>query len=283
MIDINGILYKDEEAKVSVFDSGFYYAFSAYETIFIKNSKPAFYQEHINRLQSSLDYIQCEVTLEFFKFLKMRVKKIIEVNSIQDGKLRIVVTPGDFDFFRSNEKKINSILIIQKLGSPKKSISMSLTNIKKPSPPLFPPTVKVTANPYSLFSFREAQEKGLEEGITLTQNGFVSEGSFCNLFWLDKEEKFKTPSLKCSILDGVTRQKIIESSHSLGYGVIESEFPKEELLNCKQLFISSSTRGLMPVSQLDHHIFDEGIPQVIQKVQKKYEDSIRESLEQWNV
>lgn len=277
MIDINGKLFEGEELQFSPLDSAVYYGFSVYETMFIKNSSVGFFNEHMDRLDFSS---------KFFKFplmnrviLTERIKKYITTNQIINGRLRLIYTPGNYKSI-NKINEMNSILSHEKIDEIKSSINLCTTLVKKPNPFYLPPQVKISSNLFSLMSYREAKEKGYDEGIMFSGNDIVSEGSYCNLFWV-KNNKIYTPDLNSSILDGVTRNKILLSAKKNGINIYEGVYYKSDLFSSDSLFISSSTRGLLSVSRLDEKIFHETDIKEINLIKNEYESLLDESLKAW--
>ncbi|MCE9499935.1 MAG: aminotransferase class IV, partial [Leptospira sp.] len=156
-VDINGEIISDEKAGVSPFDSGFQYGFGLYETFFVKDSKVAFYPEHISRLKSSLKYFNLEVPYDFFERLRARILLLIHENSISDGRLRMTLTPGIWRLPLFRTEKINSVLNIQPISKQPDSVSLQISRVLKSPVPVFPPFVKITGNYPSILSYREAR------------------------------------------------------------------------------------------------------------------------------
>jgi D-alanine transaminase len=98
-----------------------------------------------------------------------------------------------------------------------------------------------------------ASENSAEE-VILEKNGVITEGASSNVFIL-KDEKVITPKLSNNILAGITRDMVIKSCELAGIEVIEKDISKNELLQSDEVWISSSTREIMPISQIDDKNF----------------------------
>ncbi|MDX1960406.1 MAG: aminotransferase class IV [Leptospiraceae bacterium] len=274
-LDKNGNLELASAANVSIFDYGFYYGFSVYETCFIKDSKAVFLKDHFKRLQFSLDHFSIPTDSNFYFNLEERIQKIISKNEIVLGRLRIIVSAGDIS--SGFGKNITSILLTEKILKEPESVSLTVTNIKKVYPAVFPPSTKLSSNIASLLSIIEAKKSGFDEGIMLTHNGIITEGSYCNLFWLKKNILF-TPSLDSSILSGITRDKIIQAAKENSIEVREGIYTLNDLLSAEKVFISSSTRGLLRVNKLDNLEYENILPEIIEKIQLTYQKYLKDSL-----
>ena len=95
MIDINGVLYNEDDLVLSPLDASVFYGFSVYETLYIKNKKVAFYDEHLLRLKTSCDFFN--IQFPDSGDLKIRIKKLIEKDNIIDGRLRVITSPGNIN------------------------------------------------------------------------------------------------------------------------------------------------------------------------------------------
>jgi 4-amino-4-deoxychorismate lyase len=277
MIDLNGSLVSEDSLPFSPLDASAYYGFSVYETFYVKNSKVAFFEEHCNRLKSSCEYFQFPTPKK--EDLKQRIKNLISNTSIEHGRLRLIVSPGKFSEVIS-PKSTTSVIKIEQITSTPNDIKLLITSVRKPEPSVFPPFVKISSNIVSLLSYREAKLSGYDEGIMLTTKDHVSEGSYCNLFWSRNNELF-TPSLDSSILEGVTRNKIIEVCNTLSIKINENKYLAKELETCDNLYISSSTRGLLFVSKLNDKIFIRDTFSKSNEIKNLYEKLQDESLEKW--
>lgn len=277
MIDINGTLHPENSLPFSPLDASTYYGLSVYETFFVKGGRVAFYDDHYSRLEKSCQYFQIPIPEKIE--VKKRIQTLIQKENVELGRLRLIVSPGSFKEIVS-PKTQNSILNLERLNSTPKEIQILLTSVRKPEPPIFPPFAKVSSNILSLLSYREAILSGYQEGIMLTTNNHIAEGSYCNLFW-SKGKELYTPSLDCSILEGVTRSKILEVCESLDLTVHEGKFFPEELDSCDNLYISSSTRGLLYVSKYNDRLFSGDIFHKSSDIKNSYEILQDESLEKW--
>jgi len=275
---VDGKKIPSEDARISALDAGFIYGFAVYETFFVKDSRIPFFQEHMERMAKSIDFFKFPVEKSFYEDIKVQAKDLINSNQISQGRMRLTISPGNWVLPELKSEKITTVLSVSPISKSPMAVKLMTSRVRKTNDVFLPSFVKVTGNFPSLLSYREARANGFDEAVMLRQDGIVTEGSFCNLFWLDLYGRFKTPSLDCCILDGVTRNQIIESARSIGIEVIEGRYSEDELATCNSLFISSSTRGLLKASQLDERIFSTSEIESILEIQKEYEMRENESL-----
>ena len=277
MIDINGKLYDEKDLVLSPLDASVYYGFSVYETLYIKNKKVAFFEEHLSRLKTSCDFFN--IKFPDSVDLKNRIKTLIEKNNISHGRLRIITSPGNISTI-TNSSSCNTFIRLEEIKQTPSEIKLTLSSVKKPSPPIYPSNVKISANYFSLMSYIESKKKGFDEGLMTTANNIITEGSYCNIFW-SKNDLLYTPNINCSILEGVTRSKIIEISNQLNFKIEEGVFKLEDLELADNIFISSSTRGLLFVSRFDDRTFSKNIYNHYNEIMEKYEKIQDDSFNLW--
>ncbi|MCZ6550264.1 MAG: branched-chain amino acid transaminase [candidate division NC10 bacterium] len=117
----------------------------------------------------------------------------------------------------------------------------------------------------------EAIEQGFDEALLLTQDGFVSEGSAMNIF-LIRGEKLITPDFSADILEGITRQVLIElSREELGLEVIERQVGRSEVYLCEEAFLCGTGAQVSPIIEVDRRPIGNGrIGPLTAKIQKLY-------------
>ena len=123
---------------------------------------------------------------------------------------------------------------------------------------------------------QEAQLAGADEAI-LIRNGHVTEGSSSNVFLLT-DRQLKTPPLGPEILGGITRDLIIELAHRHGIAVMETPIPDRDLQQATEIWISSSTRGVRPVVELNGQPVGDGRPGPLWRTMAEHYAAFRRDL-----
>jgi branched-subunit amino acid aminotransferase/4-amino-4-deoxychorismate lyase len=101
---------------------------------------------------------------------------------------------------------------------------------------------------------KERQDRGMDEVILLSPNGYISEAGSSNIFWIKNQEYF-TPSLSCNGISGIGRRMIIDQLRQAGKSITEGEYLPEELLEADQVFTSNVT-GISYLKAIDQKCFD---------------------------
>ncbi len=110
----------------------------------------------------------------------------------------------------------------------------------------------------SIFAKREAKADGYDEAILLDPEGYVSEGTGENIF-LVRKGRMKTTPLT-SILEGITRNSVIELAGELGVPVVEERFTRDEMYIADEVFVTGTAAELTPVREIDNRKIGTGKP-----------------------
>ena len=142
--------------------------------------------------------------------------------------------------------------------------------------PVTPPMAKICGNYVnSVFAKREAGKNGYDEAIMLNSVGRVSEGTGENIFVV-KKGKMYTPTLGSSILDGITRNTVMELARKLGVETVERDVARAELYTADELFLTGTAAGIAPVLSVDRRPIAEGqVGPVTIKLFEAYEKLVR--------
>lgn len=127
------------------------------------------------------------------------------------------------------------------------------------------PHAKVSANYASSMTAKtRAQREGFDEILLVDEDGFVAEGPTTNVFMIDAESTLLTPPEK-KVLQGVTRQSIIELAKADGYTVREEAIRPSQLFAASEVFLTGTTAGVLPVQSIDSQAIGETCPGPISK------------------
>jgi branched-chain amino acid aminotransferase len=132
--------------------------------------------------------------------------------------------------------------------------------------PVTPPMAKICGNYVnSVFAKREAAKNGYDEAIMLNSQGKISEGTGENIFVV-KKGKIYTPSIGASILDGITRNTIMELAKENRLEVIERDVARSELYTADEVFLTGTAAGVAPVLSVDRKNVGEGLAGPVTKM-----------------
>jgi len=262
IIFIDGKFYPEHEAKVSVLDHSYLYGNGCWTTLMTYNHKLFMLDEHIERLYESAKIIQLEVHWKQ-KDIKAWVIETYRRNAHIPGRKRIRVGfhrgVGPDIFVDSGTSCKPSINIIvskypeerEKLDV-KKGIEVMTIKLER----VFPESKNNNFLP-SYFAASKAKEKNKDDALFQDRFGHVTEATTGNIFFF-KEGTLYTTSSK--ILKGVTRKLIIHFSKKNNIKVIEKMFNLGELLDADEVFISGTTKFIVPVIKINDRKISLGRP-----------------------
>lgn len=137
--------------------------------------------------------------------------------------------------------------------------------------PVTPPMAKICGNYVnSVFAKREAAKNGFDEAIMLNCDGKVSEATGENIFVI-KKGKMYTPGLGASILEGITRNTVIELAEKLGIETVERDVARSELYTADELFLTGTAAGIAPVVSVDRRpVANGGLGRITRTLSEAY-------------
>lgn len=108
-------------------------------------------------------------------------------------------------------------------------------------------------------ALRQAKEKGAYDAVMLNDKGFVTESTTANI-WIVLGDKIITPPIEAGLLGGITRGTLIKIGLEEGLAIKEQNFSPETLCSADEVFITSSSREVLPVTKINNHIIGDGKP-----------------------
>ena len=262
---VNGTIVPAEEARVSVLDNGFAFGDSVYEVMRTYDGLVFEPGRHFRRLRASAARLGIEVTATDTELLG-QVDALLARAGGGESYVRIVVSRGvgdcSYDFTRITGP---TVVMIQKslpaypARHYEQGIRVAAVGVRRNHPKALDPAIKSSNLLNNILAMREAQSRGAEEPVLLNQEGFVAEGASTNVF-LARGETLHTPPLSAGILAGITREVVLELARDLGIPAREEPLHLEDLLAADEAFMTSTTREVVPVRQVDETRIGSGRP-----------------------
>ncbi len=251
MVYLNGALIPRAQAKVSAFDFGFLYGYGLFETMRAYHGKIFRLEQHVKRLLDSAKAIGLDAPLKEFN-LNQACIDTLEANGLRDARLRLTVSRGEVDSFPGlNVRAMPTVLVTARSYSPLPSevyhrgYRVCVSSFRRYSHLLLS-RLKTTNYLISLLAKAEAEKSGMDEALLLNEDGFITEGSISNVFFVEPTG-LVTPSLECGILPGVTREVVLELAKTMKIKAIESEVRLEDLGRFDEAFLTNSVMEVMPL------------------------------------
>jgi len=282
---IDGAVRLPEEAKVSVLDRGFLYGDSVYETIGTLYGRLFAARDHLDRLERSARRIALRVPPR--AEIEAAIKETVAAAGNPETRVRVILTRGvgklDLDPASCDDCRL--VVIAFPLGAPtpemfEKGVAVAIVSIARNSPRAIDPAVKSGNYLNNVLALGEARRKnGAYEAILCAGDGSIAEGSTSNVFAVVRGEVW-TPQPEVGILDGITRAKVMDLARGAGIKLIERRIQPDELRGADEAFITSATRGVLPVTTIDGQPVATGVPGPITKqLMALYDELARRGVE----
>jgi len=236
------------DAKVSVLDHGFTVADGVFETLLVSNGQAFAVDRHLQRLTKSA--LGLGLAAPNLSKVASGIAQVLEVNSkIDFGRMRVTLTSGSgpLGSDRTTEDTTLVISLAEQAPWPESTTVLLVPWTRNENSPLA--GLKTTSYAENVFALAAAKAHGFSEAIFCDTSGRLCEGTGSNIF-LVIDDQIVTPSEESGLLRGITRDLVIELARDAGLAVTERDVDPAELWNAEEVFITSSTRDIHPVSEV---------------------------------
>lgn len=278
---VDGQFIAETAPAVSASSRGVMYGDGCFETFCSYSGHFLKLNEHLKRLQSGLHYLKIDLpdALQADN-LKTDVKKLLNANNLEEKKavIRLQVWRGGERGYATTSRKPHyaiQCLAYQPLSSP---YQLSTVDVKRIPSTALPSRYKFTNGINYIKAAAQARAKGADDALMETVDGFISETTVANIFWL-KSDTVCTPSEDCDILPGVTRQimmELLEEMHTVQ--LKKGRFPMDEIKAADAVWVCNSVKEILPICRIDEVKFDSSNP-LAQSLQKCFESYLKANLE----
>jgi branched-chain amino acid aminotransferase len=264
-IYISGRLYDKEDAKISVYDHGLLYGDGVFEGIRSYGGKVFRLEEHLDRLWDSAKAIWLKIPMTK-EALSQAIYDTLKANNLSDGYIRLVVTRGagtlGLDPNRTSDPQV--IIITDKIAlypaeMYEQGLKIVTVSVVRNHPAALSPRIKSLNYLNNILGKIEGMNAGCVEALMLNTKGEVSECTGDNIFLVRKGELL-TPPIEAGILDGVTRQAVIELAKTAKIEVREIPLTKHDVYIADECFLTGTAAEVIPVVKLDDREIGDGKP-----------------------
>lgn len=258
IVSINGKFKPAKQATVSVLDHGFLFGDSVYEVVRTVDGRLFAADRHLKRLRASAASIGLKLPHDEAWYLR-HMRAMHRKKPKSESYLRVIVTRGVglLDLHPQSCKSPTVVGIAKPLPRWDDDFyahgcKIILAGVRRNLKQATDPAIKSGNYLNNVLALTEAKADGAVEAVMLNAEGFLTECTTSNIF-LVKDKVVKTPSLDQGLLEGVTRGFILEVCNALKLPVQETRLTGDDLLGADEVFITSTTRDVMPVSQIGKH------------------------------
>jgi len=262
-IYINGKYFSKEDAKISVYDHGLLYGDGVFEGMRTYSNKVFRLVEHIDRLYESARAILLTIPMSKQEMIDA-VKKTVELSGLSDSYIRLVVTRGSgslgLDPNRTSDPQVIIIVDLIALYDRKyydEGLKIITASTIRNHPAALSPRIKSLNYLNNIMAKLEGLQAGCMEAIMLNHKGEVAECTGDNIF-IVKKGQLLTPSADSGILEGITRNAIIELANTLKIPPRETTLTRHDLLVADECFLTGSAAEVIPVVSIDSRPIGDG-------------------------
>lgn len=286
LIYINGDLVPRDQARISVFDSGYLVGDGVWEALRLHDGVFVFVEEHLDRLFQGAKTIALDIGMTRQE-LHDALYQTIRANDMEDHvHVRLMVTRG-IKKTPSQDPRLTlsgpTIVIIaeHKVASPdtmQRGVRLFTSTIRRGSPDYLDPRLNCHSKLHEVMALVQALQAGADEALMLDIHGFVSTCNATNFFMVKRGEVWTSTGQYC--MNGITRGKIITAGRQHGMVVREKNFSLTDVYDADEAFVTGTFGGLTPVTEVDGRAIGEAAPgPVTQHLSSLYKQAIEQYVQ----
>jgi branched-chain amino acid aminotransferase len=269
---LNGALADEETARVSPADHGLLVGDGVFETLRCYSGVPFGLEDHLERLEAGARALELHPPAR--ATLEEAARAVIEANGLADARMRITLTsgPGPPGLVRADREP--TVIVSAQLLAPWPPTATAIVSRLRRDETSPLTGVKTISLVESVMALSEARTRGAAEAIVLNHRGDVCEATTANVFVV-RGGRVETPSLASGCLAGITRDRVLRLSDGA-----EAELPEGVLGEADELFLTSSTREVQPLVELDGRPVGSGEPgQITRRLAQAYSEMVLAELD----
>ena len=265
VVYINGEFIPEEDARITVYDHGLLYGDGAFEGVRAYCGRVWKLHEHVARLYRSAHALQFELPITREEMADV-IRQALRMNGITDGYIRVTITRGrGLGLDPRVCKKATVIIMTDELSLYPKAMyesGLELVTVSTRVPPsqcLEPRIKSLGKYVCNIQAKLEANRVGAGEGLMLNLEGYVAEATGDNIF-IVQDEVLITSSPCVGILEGITRNAVMEIARGMGIEVREAMFHLYDVYNADECFLTGTAAEVIPVTTVDGRTIGSGKP-----------------------
>ncbi len=265
LIFMNDRLVPEAEATVSVFDHGLLYGDGVFEGLRSYAGKVFRLEAHLNRLWESARAIRLDIPMSKEAMAKA-VVDTLAANSLVDGYVRLVITRGSGGLGLDPAKTSNpQVIVIADTISLypaefyEKGLRIVTAATQRISPAALSPRIKSLNYLNNIMAKVEGLQAGCVEALMLNHKGEVAECTGDNVFCV-RSGTLLTPPTDAGILEGITRNAVLELAEAAGIPTREATLTRHDLYTAEECFLTGTAAEVIPVVEIDGRSIGSSIP-----------------------
>lgn len=280
-IYVNGQIVHRDDAKVSVYDSGFMLGDGMWEGMRLYDGIWAFFDEHMDRFFSSCKSVSLDVGMDREGIRSALARTAAANEMTTDAHCRLMLTRGvkakPFQHPSLSRSGPTLVIIIEHSKPAENLHKRGIRLATVPQVRGLPMSQDAKYNSHSklncVIACLQAEQAGADEALMLDPHGFVNTTNACNFFIVRKGEVWTSTGDYC--MNGVTRQKVIDLCRANDIPVHERNFSLLDVFGADEAFLTGTFGAQTPVAELDGKPIGDGTRPVMARLQSLYKDLIR--------
>ena len=280
-IYVNGEMLPREDAKISVYDSGFMLGDGVWEGMRLHSGRFLFKDLHLNRLFAGAKALDLDIG-KSKRELSAALQETIDANQMVDGvHVRLMVTRGPkktpFQDPRLSDSGPTIVIIAEyKEAAPEPvetGIRMFTVHVSRGAPTVQDPKLNSHSKLNCITAMIQSYKAGCDEALMLDPLGFVNTGNSVHFFIVKDGEVWTSTGDYC--MPGITRAKVIEICEQNGIPVLQRNFSLYETYSADEAFVTGTFGAQVPVIDIDGRIIGDGRPgEMFRRVRKLYAEMV---------
>ncbi len=278
---INGELFPRDEAKVSVFDSGFVLGDGVWEGLRLASGGFAFVDAHLDRLYEAAKALMMDIGLSKAEMIRA-LHETVEANGMTDGvHVRLMVTRGvkrtPYQDPRLTIGKA-TVVIIPEHKAPKpelvaRGVRVFTVHVRRGYPDVQDPKLNSHSKINCVTACIQATQAGYDEALMLDPHGFVATCNSTHFFIVRKGEVWTSSGRYC--IPGITRGNVIRVCREAGIPVFEKDFSLLEVYGADEAFVTGTFAGVVHATEVDGRILNDGARgPMVERLQGLYKELV---------
>ena len=270
MVNVNGRIADEAHAVISVFDHGFLFGEGIYETLRTYSGEPFLFDRHMRRLRTSAAMLDLPMPLSNDQ-IAARFDETMRAAGLGpagggEAYIRLLVTRGigDLTYDLAATPEPSFVVIVKPHVDPEpavyeKGVKVAVVEVVRNHPETVNPLIKSNNLLNSALAMQQAAKRGAFEGLMRNYRGELAEFSTANVF-IVKDGVALTPPIDAGLLAGITREFLFEVGADAGIGVREQVLRDPDLFGADEVFLTSTTREIVPIVTVDDRTIANGRP-----------------------
>ena len=280
-IYINGEFYPRDEAKISVFDSGYLVGDGVWEGIRLHNGSFAFLERHLDRLFQGAKAIDLEIGKTREELTEALHETARRNNMKTDVHMRLMVTRGNKKTPAQDPRLTvsppNIVIIAEhKVADPgvkRRGIRLFTSSVRRPPPQTLDAKLNCHSKLHEVIALIQALKAGADEALMLDLHGNVATCNATNFFIVVEGEVWTSSGQHC--LNGITRRLVLELCAANSIPARERDFSLTDVYSADEAFVTGTFGSLTPVVAVDGRVIGSGEPgDLTEHLSKLYQEAV---------